>query len=251
MTRDLAGLSVLVTGAAQGIGRAVALAAADAGARVIILDRNGAGAAETAETLQGRGTIALAVEADLASASDLASACATIAGSAAGWPDVVVNNAGIQEVAPVLGLTEAAWSRTLAVNLVAPFMLAQRIARQWVERRTAGVVVNVASIAGRVHFDGHAAYSASKAGLAAVTGAMALELAPHGIRVNAVAPGHIDTALSLARTPDQIAARLRDIPLGRLGRPADVASVVVFLASSRASYITGQTLTVDGGVVLT
>lgn len=251
MTRGLEGRSVLVTGAAQGIGRAIAFAAADAGARVIVLDRNGAGAAETAATLLGRGTIAFAVEADLSNAADLASACATVAGSAAGWPDVVVNNAGIQEVAPVLDLTDEAWTRTLAVNLVAPFMLAQRVARRWVDQGVAGVIVNVASIAGRVHFDGHAAYSASKAGLAALTGAMALELAPHGIRVNAVAPGHIQTALSLPRTPEEVAARLRGIPLGRVGRPADVASVVVFLASSRASYITGQTLTVDGGVVLT
>ncbi len=210
---------MLVTGAAQGIGCAIAFAAADAGAGVIVLDLNGAGAAETAATLLGLGTIALAVEADLTNASDVAAACDTVAGSAAGWPDVVVNNAGVQDIAPVLGVTVEIWSRTLSVNLVAPFMLAQRVARRWVGQGVAGVIVNVASIAGRVHFDGHAAYSASKADLAAVTGAMALELAPHGLRVNAVAPGHIDTALSLARTPEQIAARLRDIPLGRLGRP--------------------------------
>ena len=105
-------------------------------------------------TLLGRGTIALAVEADLASASDLASACDAVAGSVVGWPDMVVNNGGLQDVAPVPDLIAETWPRTLSVKLVAPFLLAQRVARQWVDQGIAGVVVNVASIAGRVYFDG-------------------------------------------------------------------------------------------------
>lgn len=248
--RDLEDRTVLVTGAARGIGRAIAVAAAAAGARVIILDVNRQGAEETARMLASVGGQALVATCDIADAAP----CEAVlhdAASAFGWPDVLVNNAGVQIVDPALTLDEDAWHRTFAVNLDAPFRLTRALAREWVARGVAGAVVNIASIAGLVHFPLHAAYSTSKAALRALTGALALELAPCGIRVNAVAPGHVNTAMSLvARDPAGLAERLSLIPLARLAEPEDIAGVVVYLASERAAYVTGQTITVDGGYTL-
>lgn len=243
--------TVLVTGGARGIGRAIASAAAAAGARVIVVDIDRVGAEDTARFIASTGRSALALPCDIASDAARGVLLSAVSGSPFGWPDVLVNNAGVQIVASALALDEDAWQRTMAVNLEAPFRLTQLLAREWVSRAVAGTVVNIASIAGHVHFPLHVAYSISKAGLRALTGALALELAPHGIRVNAVAPGHVNTAMSLvARDPAALAERLREIPLARLATPEDIASVVVYLASSRAAYITGQTVTVDGGYTL-
>lgn len=251
MPRDLDDRTVLVTGAARGIGRGIALASAEAGARVFLVDVDLAGAEDTARTIVCLGGSALASYCDVSDVASRDAALDAAARSPFGTPDILVNNAGVQVVGDPLTLNEDAWRQTLAVNLEAPFRLTQSLAREWVARGVDGAVVNIASIAGRVHFPLHAAYSASKAALRALTGALALELAPHGIRVNAVAPGHIDTAMSLvARDPIARAERLREIPLARLGTPDDVASVVVYLASRRAAYVTGQTVTVDGGYTL-
>jgi NAD(P)-dependent dehydrogenase (short-subunit alcohol dehydrogenase family) len=249
--QDLLQRTVLVTGGARGIGRAIAAAAAAAGARVVVVDIDRVGAEETARTIAGTGRSALAVPCDIANEAARRALLAAVSASPLGWPDVLVNNAGVQLVATALALDDDAWRQTLAVNLEAPFRLTQLLAREWVPRTIAGAVVNIASIAGHVHFPLHAAYSISKAGLRALTAALALELAPHGIRVNAVAPGHVHTAMSLvARDPRALAERLREIPLARLATPEDIASVVVYLASPRAAYITGQTVTVDGGYTL-
>jgi NAD(P)-dependent dehydrogenase (short-subunit alcohol dehydrogenase family) len=249
--QDLHHRTVLVTGGARGIGRAIAAAAAAAGARVFVVDIDRVGADETAQAIAGAGGSALALPYDITSGAAREALVRAASASPFGWPDVLVNNAGVQIVASALALDEDAWQRTLAVNLEAPFRLTQLLAREWVARAIAGAVVNIASIAGHVHFPLHAAYSTSKAGLRALTGALALELAPHGIRVNAVAPGHVNTAMSLvARDDEALAERLHEIPLARLATPEDIASVVVYLASSRAAYITGQTLTVDGGYTL-
>jgi NAD(P)-dependent dehydrogenase (short-subunit alcohol dehydrogenase family) len=248
--RDLEDRTALVTGAARGIGRAVAIAAAAAGARVVVLDLDRRGAEETARMVASAGGSALVATCDITDPGAREAVLHDTA-SSFGWPDVLVNNAGVQMVDSALTLDEGAWQRTIAVNLEAPFRLTQALAREWVARGVAGSVVNIASIAGLVHFPLHAAYSTSKAALRALTGAFALELAPYGIRVNAVAPGHVNTAMSLvARDPARLAERLRQIPLARLGVPEDIAGVVVYLASARAAYVTGQTITVDGGYTL-
>lgn len=248
---DLSGHCVLVTGAAQGIGRAIALKAAEAGAAVAIADLNLAGATSVAAEIEALGRPALALAADVSDERSVAAALDALARSPLGWPTVLVNNAGIQLVAPLLDLDAADFDRTMAVNLRAVFFLSQTIARRWIAEHTRGVIVNIASTAGLVHYPLHAAYSVSKAGVRAVTGAMALELARYGIRVNAVAPGYIETALSLvAKDPAARAEAERRIPLGRLGQPADAARVAVFLASDASAYMTGQTLVVDGGLTL-
>lgn len=241
---------VLVTGAAQGIGRAIALAAARGGADVGVVDLNGAGADATANDVRALGRAAAAFAGDITSAESRIAALAALR-RAIGQPDVLVNNAGVQIIGDPLAYDAASVDRTLAVNLVAPFALSQLVAQDWVDRGTPGAIVNIASIAGTAQFPLHTLYSVSKGALRTMTAALAFELARFGIRVNAVAPGHIDTPLLLvSKDPVALAARIRLVPLGRLGTPDDIARAVVFLASSRASYITGQTLTVDGGYTL-
>ena len=251
MTPPLRGRTVLVTGAAQGIGAGIARRAARAGARVAVLDLDLPRLAGITAELRDLGAEVEPVAADVSSDAAIVAALDHLAASPLGLPDVLVNNAGIQLVAPALDANASLFDRTLAVNLRALFFLSQAFARRWLAAGTRGAIVNIASIAGHVHFPEHAAYSISKAGVRALTGSLAFEWAPHGIRVNAVAPGHTDTPLLLAkRDPEKLAARLATIPLARLAQPDDIARVVVFLASERASYITGQTVVVDGGYTL-
>jgi NAD(P)-dependent dehydrogenase (short-subunit alcohol dehydrogenase family) len=239
----------LVTGAAGGIGRAIAARLARAGARPVLLDVDRDGVDAAAAALGAHGAVALVT--DLTADSERAPALDRLA--AAGLlPDILVNNAGLQHIAPFVSTPAADLERLLAVNVQAMYSLTRELAGRWIAAGRRGVVVNIASIAGAVHFPGLSAYSITKAGVRGLTGAVALDLAPHGIRVNAVAPGHIDTAMSTVRNdPVALARRVATIPLARLGQPEDVAEVVAFLASDAASYVTGQTITVDGGFTLT
>ena len=246
----LAGRVALVTGAQQGIGRAIALALAGAGADVAInwLDDR-AGAERLAGEVGSLGRRAVLTRGDVSRAAD-AEAMVAAAVDNFGRLDVLVNNAGVYPRVEFLAMREGDWDGVLDVNLKGGFLCAQAAARAMVRAGHGGVIVNISSSAIRgqplgVH------YSASKAGVIGMTRAMALALAPHRIRVNAIAPGLTDTAQPrYGNTEAELEEMARQIPLGRMGRPDDVADVAVFLASDDARWITGQTLHVNGGQYL-
>ena len=230
--------SLLVTGGAHGLGAAIATAAARAGYRVGIVDVAAAGA---------NGADA-AGETFVASVVDEAAIERVL--DRFGVPDVVVNNAGVVRFGPLVGLDVAAFRHVIDVNLVGTFVVARAAARRWIDAGRPGVVVNVTSMNGVTAGPNAGAYGPSKAGVALLTAQLALEWGPHGIRVNAVAPGLIDAGMSAPIYADPAArlARESKVPLGRLGRAQDVADLVLFLASPQASYIHGQNILVDGGV---
>ena len=247
MRAPIADQAAFVTGAQQGIGRAVALALARAGADVAVnyLDDAGA-AARVVRDIEAMGRRAVLVQGDVSVPSQAEAMTATVV-KALGGLDVLVNNAGVFPRVPFLEMKEADWDLVLDVNLKGSFFCAQAAARLMVQRGRPGAIVNIASQAVRgavlgVH------YSASKGGVVAMTRAMALELAPHGIRVNAVAPGLTDTAQPrYGHDEAALAAMARAVPLGRMARPEDIADVIVFLASDDARFITGETIQANGG----
>jgi 2-deoxy-D-gluconate 3-dehydrogenase len=243
----LDGRAALVTGATTGLGQAMAVALAQAGADIISLDRRPA--AETQALIAAAGRRCAAVTCDLQECS-VADLQATVgeAALAFGRLDVLVNNAGIILRAPALEVTEADWDAVLQINLKAAFFLAQAAARQML-RQGSGKIIQVASM---LSFQGGIrvpAYAASKSGLAGLTRALANEWAPHNINVNAIAPGYMATnnTAALRADPDRSRAILERIPAGRWGLPADLAGAVVFLASSAADYVHGAVVPVDGG----
>jgi len=245
----LEGKVALVTGAQQGIGRAIALALARDGADVGInyLDDPGAAEAVAAEA-RALGRRAVVVPADVARATDVDAMLATVSRTL-GVPDVLVNNAGIFPRVAFLDMSEREWDHVLAVNLKGSFLAAQAAARAMVAGGRRGAIVSLSSVAIRgVPLGVH--YAASKAGLVGLTRAMALALAPHGIRVNAVAPGLTDTAQPRYGNTDAelLSIARATIPLGgRMAEPSEIASVVTFLASEEARFVTGQLVHVNGG----
>jgi NAD(P)-dependent dehydrogenase (short-subunit alcohol dehydrogenase family) len=254
LSTEFAGKVAVVTGAAQGIGRAIAEDLHRRGARLVLVDRNAAGVAETAASMRHpeRAGVDLVV-ADLAEPQAIEELAATVAALDA-KVDVLVNNAAIELDLPFKQVTAAVFDRVLAVNLRAPLLVSQALAPMFPAE--GGAIVNISSIHASHAFPNSIPYACSKAGLVALTRNLALELASRNIRVNAVCPGYIDTPmweewLRSASDPETLAKQTEALhPLGRRGLPADVASAVAYLASGQAAWITGTHLVVDGGLTI-
>jgi NAD(P)-dependent dehydrogenase (short-subunit alcohol dehydrogenase family) len=241
----------IVTGGGSGIGRATALRLAAGGHDVAItFNRNEAGAAEAVREIRRAGRRGLAARLDLRDLLSAAAVMDEIVGELGGV-DVLVNNAGANPRVACLDETVESWLRTLSANLVGPWACARAAARAMIDRGRPGRIVNVTSILAFVPLEGGAAYCASKSALDMLTKVMALELAPHGIAVNAVAPGHTVTPMNYAEDEigdDPIERPV--IPLGRAAAAEEIAAAIAFLASGQASYATGTSLLVDGGLML-
>ena len=244
----LDGQVALVTGASQGLGRHMALALAEAGADVALAARGEAALEEVAREAEGLGRAALVVRADLSLAAEGAHVVAAVV-ERFGRLDVLVNNAGTNVPAPALEVTEEQWDLIMDLDLKGAFFMAQAAGRRMVEQDEGGRIVNIASQMAEVGWHGRAVYCAAKGGLTQLTKVLALEWAPHGVRVNAVGPTFVDTPMTrpMFEDPEFSAAVLSKIPIGRLGRMEEVAAAVVFLASPGADLVTGHHLLVDGG----
>jgi 2-deoxy-D-gluconate 3-dehydrogenase len=256
---DLSGKGAIVTGGGMGIGRAIVVRLAEAGAAVMIVDIDLDAAGKVVQRVKEKGGKAEAIKADIRSLSD-AKKVAEATVKAFGSLDILVNNAGIYPISSALETTEELWDRTLDINLKGTFFFSQAAAREMVKAKHGGRIINMASI-DAVHPMGEVShYNASKGGVLSLTKALALEWGPHGIIVNAVAPGTIWTPGSEKLRVEQEAAGkdpqellkkfLTRWPLGRPGEPDDIAKVVLFYASEAANYITGTMLAVDGGYLL-
>lgn len=243
----LQGKVAIVTGAGKGIGKGIALALAHEGCAVVVSDIDEAGCAETAREVAALGVKSLGVPCDVSSRAAVENLF-NEAVKVFGKIDIVVNNAGIYPFVPIEKMTEEDWDKVIDVNLKSVFLCAKEAARLLPE---GGRIISISSIASLIGFEGLAHYCASKSGINGLTRVLALELASKKITVNAVAPGAIDTpGLSNDMTDTEKQQTIPLIPLGRLGQPSDIASTVVFLASEKASYITGQVIVVDGGWTL-
>jgi 3-oxoacyl-[acyl-carrier protein] reductase len=245
VSHGLDGKVAMVTGSTRGIGRAIAKALAEAGAKVAVIGRDQA-RAEAAATDIGHGARGFACDVTSAAAVD-----ATVAAveQALGAADILVNNAGVTKDNVFLRLSDPDWDAVLETNLKGAFRVIRAATRGMIKRRW-GRIINVASVVGLVGNKGQANYAASKAGLIGMTKSVAKELASRNITVNAVAPGFIATDMTEALSAEQRSQLARQIPMERLGTPQDVAAAVLFLASDDASYITGQVIVIDGGMVM-
>ncbi len=243
----LEGRIVVVTGAGGGLGRAIATGFAEAGARLVLLDRDRATAEETAIALRALGAEASVHRCDVTDPEEIAEA-ADRSARALGPCDVLVNNAGLLRPGPIASLTLEEWNRLIAVNLTGYFLCAKAFGRQMLERKS-GAIVHVASIAGRHPQPWSGAYSVSKAGVVMLAQQLALEWGPSGVRSNVVSPGLVRTPMTEAyyRIPEVAERRAGIVPLRRVATPRDIADATLFLASPRAAYVNGEDLCCDGG----
>lgn len=252
----LEGKVALVTGSSQGIGQAIAIRLAQEGASIVINYRSHPeGAEETLSKVKTAGgqchmADGFTVQADTGMVADVRR---MIADSIAhfGKLDILVNNAGIEKSADFWNVTEADYDAVMNVNLKGVFFATQSFVKRLMETKQPGKVINISSVHEELPFPHFAAYCASKGGLKMLTRNLAVELAPFGITINNVAPGAIETPINtkLLNNPEKLGALLSNIPLGRLGKPGDVASIVAFLASAESNYVTGTTFFVDGGLL--
>lgn len=241
----------VVTGASSGIGEAIALAFAGEGAAITVDYVGRPGAARSVvgriEEAGGRG---LAVEADVSKPEDVKRLIRRTV-EEFGRLDIMVNNAGVERKMPFLETPFEVWSEMIAVNLTGPWLGCQEAARQMAEQGEGGRIINISSVHEDLPMPTNSPYCAAKGGVRMMMRTIALELAPHGITVNNIAPGAIETPMDapLEEHPDQMRELLSEIPLGRMGKPEEVAELALYLASDAASYITGSTLFIDGGMI--
>lgn len=250
MYEDLKGKVVIITGARRGMGRSHALEFAKSGARVVVSDISLEDCQKVVKEIERAGGEAMAVKCDVSKKEEVDE---MVRKTIEKWGkiDVLVNNAGIAQFKPFLELTEEDWDRTLNINLKGYFLCAQAAAKEMIKRKS-GVIINIASVAmGQqgIGFPNIVHYCASKGGIAAMTEALAVELAPYNIRVNAISPGMIETPMidPVKSDPKTMEAMLARIPMHRVGRPEEVSNLVLFLASEKSSYMTGSTVIIDGG----
>ena len=248
MTNQLTDQVAVVTGAGRGIGRAIALRLAKAGARIACVSRTADNAEKVAGEVRGAGGTAWSYAVDVADAKAVAAAAQKILADA-GRVDILVNNAGVTRDGLLMRMSEDDWDAVLNTNLRGAFSFTKALSRTFLKQQS-GRIINIASVIGLIGNAGQANYAASKAALIGFTKSVARELASRGITCNAVAPGFIETDMTAAINEPARADLLKRIPLNCLGQPEDIAEAVLFLASPAARYITGQVLTVDGGMVM-
>jgi len=248
-TIDLTGRVALITGGGAGLGVTLARTFSDAGAAVALLGRTAASVQATADAVSAAGGRAIAIEADLRDAAQVRAAVERTAAEL-GRLDILVNNAGVYPHSSLLDLPDAEWDDVMAINLRGAFVAIREASRVMIAQGEGGRIVNIASVDAVAPEPRFSHYDASKGGLVALTRSLALELGPHRITINGVGPGLIDGPGLEANVPKRKAAFLAHVPLGTIGQPQEIADAVLFFASDMAGWVTGQTLYVDGGVML-
>jgi 3-oxoacyl-[acyl-carrier protein] reductase len=245
---QLANQVAVVTGAGRGIGRAIALKFAAEGADIACVSRTAENAEKVALEVRTLGRRAWAYAVDVADASAVAMAAEKILAEA-GRVDILVNNAGVTRDTLLMRMSDADWDTVLDTNLKGAFLFTKALVRSFIKQRS-GRIINVSSVVGLMGNAGQCNYAASKAGLIGFTKSVAREVASRGITVNALAPGFVETDMTATLKADQRGELLKQIPLGCLGQPDDIAAAALYLASPAARYVTGQVLTVDGGMAM-
>lgn len=247
---DLKNKVAIITGARRGMGRTHALTLAKAGAKVVVSDISQEDCEKVVEEIEKKKGEAIAIKCNVTKKEEVDKMVLAVV-EKWGKVDILVNNAGIAQFFPFLEMTEKDWDRTLDINLKGYFLCAQAVAKVMTKQK-AGVIINIASVAmGQqgIGFSNIAHYCASKGGIVGMTEALAVELAPYNIRVNAVSPGMIETQMidSVKQDPKMMEAILARVPMHRVGKPEEVSNLVLFLASDQSSYMTGSTVVIDGG----
>ena len=245
---QLANQIAVVTGAGRGIGRAIALKFAQEGADVVVVSRTQENSEKVAAEIRALGRKAWAFAVDVADSAAVSAAAEKILADC-GKVDVLVNNAGVTRDGLLMRMSDADWDTVLNTNLKGAFLVTKAFSRAMIKAR-AGRIINISSVIGLIGNAGQCNYAASKAGLIGFTQSAAKELAGRGITVNAIAPGFIETDMTAELKPEMKEALLKQIPLGCLGQSDDIAGAALYLASPAARYVTGQVLTVDGGMVM-